>query len=111
MVNCVACQALLFSGLPRFSHLNKPLLLRSNIKMKNVVTDLTKKTISLALASVLIAPMSALYAQPPAPGSPVGVPEAPAPSSTSAPVPATLTPAVAEVIRLAESGVGEDVVM
>ncbi len=75
--------------------------------MKNVVANFTQKTLGLACVASLALPLLSGYAQPP-PASNLG---SPAPGQTVSPAPAPVSPAVAEVVRLAESGVAEDIVM
>src|SRR6266446_8227719 len=75
--------------------------------MKNAVGNLTQKTIRLTCVASLALPLLSGYAQPP----PTSIPSSPVPGQPAAPVPAAVSPAVAEVLRLAESGVSEDVVM
>src|SRR5437867_9627970 len=75
--------------------------------MKNVVAHLTQKTAGLACVAFLALPLLSGHAQPP----PTSLPGSPAPGQSVSPAPAAVSPAVAEVLRLAESGVAEDVVM
>src|SRR5260370_1443924 len=75
--------------------------------MKNVVANFAQKTLGLACVASLALPLLRGYAQPP-PASNLG---SPAPGQTVSPAPAPVSPAVAEVVRLAESGVAEDIVM
>src|SRR5438477_12404529 len=75
--------------------------------MKNVFAYFTQKTFGVACVASLALPLLSGYAQPP----PTALPRSPAPGQTAAPVPTAVSPAVAEVLRLAESGVAEDVVM
>src|SRR5439155_6845430 len=72
-----------------------------------VVANFTQKTLGLACVAALALPLLSGYAQPPA----TSLPGAPAPGQPVSPAPTAVSPAVAEVIRLAESGVAEDVVM
>src|SRR5437899_2950953 len=62
----------------------------------------------LGLAMAVILPLGSGYAQAPAPEVST-TPEQP--STGSASVPANISPAAAEVIRLAEAGTGEDVLL
>src|SRR5437870_3419052 len=75
--------------------------------MKNLVAHLTQKTVGLACIASLTLPLLSGYAQPP----PTSIPSSPVPGQPAAPVPAAVSPAAAEVLRLAESGVAEDIVM
>src|SRR3954447_1884252 len=77
--------------------------------MKNVVANFNQKAIALACIASLALPLLSGYTQPQPP--PTSLPGAPAPGQTANPAPPAVSPAVAEVIRLAESGVAEDVVM
>src|SRR5690242_7154053 len=72
--------------------------------MNNRVVKSMKTNTFFGLVAALLLPAFAGWAQPPAPSA-----GAPAPSENAGP-PAAVSPAVAEVIRLAQSGVGEDVV-
>jgi hypothetical protein len=72
--------------------------------MKNKVTNLMKKWSWVGLVGLVTLPLLLGYAQPPPP-------TAPAASQADLPAPPAVSPTVAEVVRLAESGVGEDVIM
>ena len=73
--------------------------------MKNAGSQLMKNMKWIGLVASLALPLLSGYAQ--APGAPVpGVPE-----QAQAAVPVDLSPGAAEVVRLASSGVGDDVVL
>src|SRR5215471_10072807 len=87
-------------------NLNKPLLSMSNVASKNATAYFMKKMLLLVL--LLAAwPLLSARAQAPAPPVPGSSPNAPPPAA----VPTDLSPAVADVVRLAGSGVGDDVVL
>src|SRR5882724_3637478 len=75
--------------------------------MNNAVGNLTQKTTALVCLASLALTLLSGYAQPP----PTSIPAAPGPGQTAAPAPTAVSPAAAEVLRLAESGVAEDIVM
>src|ERR1035437_4331498 len=85
--------------------LNKALPAWSNRLMKNAGSHLMKNMKWVGLVVSLAFPLLSGYAQ--APGAPVpGAPE----QAQAAP-PINLSPGAAEVVRLASSGVGDDVVL
>src|SRR5881628_3479034 len=72
--------------------------------MNNKVTNLMKNWMCVGLVGLVTLPLL-LGAQPPPPGN------APVAGQAASPAPPAVSPTVAEVIRLAESGVSEDVIM
>src|SRR6185369_2792828 len=76
--------------------------------MGNVMFNFMKNSKLVGLLAAAVLPWQSLYSQP------APEPEAadvPAQVQSSAPVPTDLSPAAAEVVRLAESGVGDEVVV
>src|ERR1051325_724956 len=97
-----ACEASLYRGL----WLNKHLRDRSNYNMKTLLKIFRKTSVLFcALAAALVLPRGA--AQP----APETVISAGAPGQSLTPAPEALSPGVAEVVRLAESGVSQDVIL
>src|SRR5258705_233510 len=72
--------------------------------MKNKVTNLMKTWSWVGLVGLVTLPLLLGHAQPPPPNTPAA-------SQADSPAPPAVSPTVAEVIRLGESGVGEDVIM
>src|SRR5262245_58341940 len=75
--------------------------------MNRTVGNVMKKTKWLSLLAVGVLMMLSSRAQPPAP-TPIAGPVQPPPTAA---VPTNLSPAAVEVVKLAESGVGEDVIL
>jgi hypothetical protein len=75
--------------------------------LKTEVKDFMKKTKLVGLIAAALIPLQTIYGQP-APASEAS--ELPPQVQSSAEVPNDLSPAAAEVVRLAESGVGDEVV-
>src|SRR5438128_2717192 len=75
--------------------------------MKTVTTNCIKKTKWLGLVASVLVPLFTGCAQP----APPPVPKTPLPEQPASSVPATVSPGVAEVLRLAQSGVAEDVIL
>ena len=77
--------------------------------MNEKVANFMKKTKRMGLLAAMVFPLLSCVGQPPQP--PNAAPTGPGQPQPTAAVPANLSPGVAEVIRLAESGVGEDVIL
>src|SRR2546426_4996543 len=75
--------------------------------MKTVTTSCMKKTKWLGLVASVLLPLFTGCAQP----APPPVAKTPLPEQPASSVPATVSPGVAEVLRLAQSGVAEDVIL
>jgi hypothetical protein len=91
-----------FSGLGR---LNKEPPAWSNRLVKNASAHFMKNTTWVGLVTAVAFPLLCGYAQTP------GAPVAGAPTQAQAAAPVNLSPGAAEVVRLAGSGVGDDVVV
>src|ERR1035438_2697507 len=89
----------------QFRCLNKARRPGSNEIMKNAGMDFMRTTKWVGLVTLLAFPLLSGYGQPPE----AAVPGAPGQAQPAAPV--SLSPGAAEVVRLAGSGVGDDVVI
>ena len=75
--------------------------------MNKTVINFMKTTKWVGLLSIMGCAMAPSVAQPPAPENP----GPPPPPQSAAAVPSDLSPAATEVVKLSESGVGEDVIL